>query len=79
MNKFKNLLSIIPLAPLVFLTVWMGIAPYPLAPEPHLVEKIKMLMAGSLTKPVDIFDIFWHLTPVTLLVLKLTWAKEKQS
>ena len=79
MNKFKNLLVIVPVAPLVFLSVWMFIAPYPIAPEPHLVEKIKMLMAGTLSKPIDIFDMFWHITPATLLILKLTWAKQKSA
>ena len=27
-------------------------------PEPHLVEKMRMLAEGTLTKPLDIFDVF---------------------
>jgi len=30
-----------------------------------------MLMDGTLTKPIDIFDLFWHLLPDILLVLKV--------
>lgn len=59
----------IPMGPLVAVTVLMALAPF--VPEPHLVEKFKMLMAGTLTKPIDIFDVFWHLFPAILLVLKL--------
>jgi len=40
-------------------------------PEPHLWQKLKMLFAGTLTRPVDIFDLFLHGTPLVLLVLKL--------
>ena len=75
MQKIKNFLQLIPVMPLAFLTAWMLIAPYPIAPEPHLVEKLKMLNAGTLTKAIDIFDVFWHLTPATLLILRLSWAK----
>lgn len=76
MNKFKEFLSNLSTGMLAGITVWMLIAPYPVAPEPHLVEKFKMLAAGTLSKPIDIFDIFWHLLPATLLVLKLSWAKQ---
>jgi len=47
----------------------------PVTPEPHLVQKFNMLMAGSLTKPIDIFDVFWHLLPATLLVIKLVRSR----
>ena len=46
-----------------------------LVPEPHLVEKAKMLAAGTLTRPIDIFDVFWHMLFPTLLVIKLMRAK----
>ena len=58
--------------PYVMLLVWavfMSLAPF--VPEPHLVEKVNMLMDGTLSKPIDIFDLFWHLLPDILLVLKL--------
>ncbi len=59
----------IPLLPLIVISVMMALAPF--VPMPHLVEKIGMLMNGTLTRPMDIFDLFWHLLPSTILVLKL--------
>ena len=59
----------IPFPLLIVLTVVMLGAPF--VPEPHLIEKMRMLAEGTLTKPLDIFDVFWHLLPATLLVLKV--------
>ena len=59
----------IPLGAVAVLALLMGLAPF--RPQPHLVEKLQMLMAGELVRPIDIFDLFWHgLFPV-LLILKL--------
>jgi len=49
----------------------------PFVPEPHLVEKLGMLVTGELTKVLDIFDLFWHLTPATLLAIRLSRMKRK--
>ncbi len=57
-----------PLPLLLVLTVFMLGAPF--VPEPHLVGKMRMLADGALTKPLDIFDVFWHLLPATLLMVK---------
>jgi hypothetical protein len=43
----------------------------PFSPEPHLVEKTRMLFEGTLSKPIDIFDLFLHSTPLFLLAAKL--------
>ncbi|MDP2826750.1 MAG: hypothetical protein Q8O52_29190 [Sulfuritalea sp.] len=59
----------IPLSLLIVMTVFMLGAPF--SPEPHLVEKMRMLIEGTLTRPLDIFDVFWHLLPATLLGLKI--------
>lgn len=40
-------------------------------PEPHLWEKLKMLVAGTLVKPIDIFDLLLHGAPLVLVGLKL--------
>jgi len=58
----------IPFATLLIIALLLGLAPF--TPEPHLWEKLKMLAAGELVKPIDIFDLFLHGTPVVLLVLK---------
>ena len=47
----------------------IGLAPF--VPEPHVVEKLRMLFTGSLHKPVDIFDLCMHGAPWVLLLLKL--------
>lgn len=59
----------IPLLPLVFAGVFLLLAPF--VPEPHLFEKIKMLVAGELVKPLDILDLFWHGVPPILLTIRL--------
>ena len=64
----------LPLPVLVIMTLWMLAAPF--VPEPHLVQKWHMFLAGTLTKPLDIFDVFWHLLPAVLLGLRL-WARAK--
>jgi len=35
-----------------------------------VVEKSVLLKNGTLHKPVDIFDLFFHLVPLILLILK---------
>lgn len=54
---------------LLIIALALGLAPF--MPEPHLVQKIKMLMDGTLTRPLDIFDLFLHGTPSVLLILKV--------
>ena len=61
----------IPYIFLIVAAVFLGIAPYPAKPEPHLIEKLNMLIQGTLVKPVDIFDLFWHSLPLILLLLKI--------
>lgn len=58
---------------LSFFAVFMVILP--VSPEPHLVEKWRMLLEGILTKPLDIFDVFWHLLPTFILILKFVLSK----
>ncbi|MCB1408478.1 MAG: RND transporter [Rhodobacteraceae bacterium] len=64
-----ELLDRIPLAPLALAALALGLAPF--VPEPHLWEKLKMLAAGTLSRPIDIFDLVLHATPVLLLAAKL--------
>ena len=63
-------LSNIPYMLLVPLALFLALAPF--TPEPHLWEKLKMLFAGTLVRPIDIFDLFLHGTPLVLLLLKLS-------
>jgi hypothetical protein len=43
----------------------------PFKPMPHVLEKLIMLKNGTLTKPIDIFDLFFHLIPTIILLLKV--------
>lgn len=45
----------IPLWILVVIALTLGLAPF--VPEPHVWEKLKMLAAGTLSRPIDIFDL----------------------
>ncbi len=55
--------------PLLFLIAgFMLIAP--IFPMPHVVEKLIMLKNGTLKRPLDIFDLCFHLLPLLLLGLK---------
>ena len=58
----------IPFVTLLLIALMLGLAPF--VPEPHVVEKLKMLFDGTLAKPVDIFDLLMHGTPWVLLGLK---------
>ena len=59
----------IPYSMIVPLALFLAFAPF--SPEPHLWQKLKMLADGALVKPIDIFDLFLHGTPLVLLALKL--------
>jgi len=69
-----NLLDKIPYSVLIILTVMMLLAP--LKPMPHVVEKIIMLKNGMLHRPIDIFDLFFHLAPLILLIIKIVKAQK---
>ena len=59
-----------PLPILIALAAWMAVAP--ISPEPHLIEKLRMLSQGTLVKPLDMFDLLLHSAPLVLLRL---WRK----
>jgi hypothetical protein len=59
----------IPYSILIVISVLMLLAPF--RPMPHVVEKLIMLKNGTLTKPIDIFDLFYHLVPTIVLLLKV--------
>lgn len=57
-----------PLTLLVVGALLLGLAPF--MPEPHLLEKSRMLVTGALTRPMDIFDLLLHASLPVLLALK---------
>ncbi len=67
--KMLKLIDWIPIIPLAFFAIFMMFAPF--SPEPHLVEKTRMLVNGELSKPIDIFDLFWHSFWIVLFAIRL--------
>ena len=59
----------IPLLWFSLIAGWLLVAP--VLPEPHLIEKLRLLSQGQLTQPIDIFDLLLHSVPALLLVWRL--------
>ncbi len=64
-----KIIDALPLPHFIVLSLFLGLAPF--FPEPHLVEKVRMLFNGELQKPLDIFDLLLHGAPWLLLITKL--------
>jgi hypothetical protein len=58
-----------PLLWLSLIAVWLLVAP--VVPEPHLLEKLRLLSQGQLTRAIDISDLLLHSVPALLLALRL--------
>ena len=65
----------IPYLILIVIAIFMLLAPF--RPMPHVVEKLIMLKNGKLTRPIDIFDLFFHLVPTILVILKMMRSFKK--
>jgi len=59
----------LPIPVLLIAALTLGLAPF--VPEPHLWEKLKLLAAGDLARPIDIFDLLLHAAPWLLLAVKV--------
>ena len=62
---------LVPFALLMILT--------PFRPMPHVLEKLLMLRDGGLTRPIDIFDLCFHLAPLILLAAKVVVQRRAKS
>ena len=78
MKSFMTWLANLPMSLLLVVAILAAVAP--VVPEPHLWEKLKMLSAGELTRPLDIFDLLLHGTPLLLVVLKVVagWRSQDE-
>ena len=70
MNKIIAWIDRTPVWLFVLLVATLGLSPW--VPEPHIVEKIRWLFQGELTRPLDIFDLVLHAVPWLLLGTKLS-------
>jgi len=68
-KKNMKILDAIPFHIVIIMCLTIGLAPF--VPEPHVVEKLRMLFSGNLHRLVDIGDLLMHGSPWILLVLKL--------
>jgi hypothetical protein len=69
-----KLIDRIPVSLLLALAVIMLLAP--VTPVPHVWEKLVMLLRGELRRPLDVFDLIYHLLPTVLLIVRLVSKKE---
>lgn len=51
-----------------FMVLTLGLAPY--TPEPHILEKLKMLFEGDLRDGMDWFDLGLHGVPWVVALVK---------
>jgi len=63
-----RLIDSLPWLVVLALCATLGLAPF--TPEPHIWEKLKMLAAGELSRPIDLFDFALHGLPWLLLIAK---------
>lgn len=65
----RSFIASIPWLAAVAVALTLGLAPF--SPTPHVVEKLAMLRAGALSRPVDVFDLILHGSPWIVLGLKV--------
>ena len=62
-----NMIRKLPWGVLIVGSLTLGLAPF--TPQPHLFEKIQMLLNGNLSSSIDIFDLLMHgIFPLLLIV-----------
>jgi hypothetical protein len=65
-----ELIDTISYSILIPMTFLLGFAPF--YPSPHIYEKLSMLKNGTLKKPLDIFDLLYHISPFVVLFIKVS-------
>ena len=70
-----KLIDRIPVSLLLALAVIMLLAP--VTPVPHVWEKLVMLLRGELRRPLDVFDLIYHLLPTVLLIVRLVRLRRR--
>lgn len=73
MPMLRRFFRQMPWLALIAAAVLLGLAPF--RPEPHLVEKLRLLTAGQLLRPLDVFDLLFHGAPLLLIAAKLLFGR----
>lgn len=61
MTRILRLIDRLDWLTVMLVCATLGLAPF--RPEPHVWEKLKMLFAGDLVRPMDMFDLVMHGLP----------------
>lgn len=61
-------LDSVPWTVAILAAVTLGLAPF--TPEPHVWEKLRMLVSGELARGIDWADLAMHGAPWVLVILK---------
>ena len=72
----RSLLPRLDLRVLAPLAMVLALAPF--SPQPHLVEKLGMAWRGTLTRPIDVFDMILHGSGIAIVIAVLiarVWAR----
>lgn len=69
MTAVIHWLDTLPWSITIIACLTLGLAPF--FPEPHIWEKLKMLAAGTLVRPLDMFDMAMHGAPFVVAAAKL--------
>lgn len=67
MNKLLKKIDALPWQTVIIFCLTLGLAPFM---PPHFIQKLGMLFSGTLVKPIDWFDLFFHGTPWIILIIK---------
>lgn len=66
---FFKLIDWMPFSLLLPLALILLLAPF--KPMPHVWEKLLLLKDGILIRPLDVFDLVFHLLPTILVAIKI--------
>ncbi len=75
-NPIVAFISKLDLRFLLPVSLLLALAPF--APEPHLLEKLRMLSEGTLSLPIDIFDLLMHGSGLVLTATRLVIGGEPE-
>lgn len=68
-RDLSSIMDAVPWPLVLIAALTLGSAPF--VPKPHIVEKLEMLRAGALRRPLDIFDLVLHGAPWVVLTRKV--------
>ena len=68
MNQIINLITNLEWHIIIIICLTLGLAPFT---PPHIFEKLSMLVNGTLKRPIDWFDLFFHGIPWIILIIKI--------